>query len=267
MKKIKLFSIIFFVIAFAIHGVYVLKEMIDQDNEAPMIQCESEELTVSVSITEEELLQDVTAQDNKSGDVSDTLVIEKITELTEEQTRVITYAAIDDAGNIGHMQRVLKYEDYQEPRFSLSDPLRFPMGSSVDLLGRVHASSVLDGDLSDKIKYTMEGVIDLQNPGTYLVEYRVMDSAGRTVKIPLEVEIYNQIEERIKVVLKDYLVYVQKGKKFKPESYFVGSDIEGVLSVQSNVDTSVPGIYEVEYQVEGLTSIGKSRLIVVVVES
>ena len=267
MKKIKLFSVLFFMIAVAIYGVFVIKEKANLDTEAPVIQCATETLTASVSVTEEELLQDVTAMDEICGDVSDSLVIEKISELTEEHSRVITYAAIDEAGNVGRMQRTLIYSDYKEAKFSLSEALRFPMGTTVDLLGRVHASSVLDGNLDDKIKYTMESSIDIKSTGTYTVEYRVADSAGRTISIPLQVEIYNPVEERIKLVLTDYLVYLKKNAKFDPEKYFVGSDIEAELSVHSNVNTSKPGLYTVEYQVSSGNSLGKSRLVVVVTES
>lgn len=267
MKKIKLFSVLFFMIAVAIYGVFVMKEKANQDLEAPVIQCATETLTASVAITEKELLQDVIAMDDICGDVSDSLVIEKISELSEEHSRVITYAAIDEAGNVGRMQRTLIYSDYEEAKFSLSEALRFPTGTTANLLGRVHASSVLDGNLDDKIKYTMESSIDIKSTGTYILEYRVADSAGRTITIPLKVEIYSPSEERIKLVLTDYLVYVEKNAEFNPENYFVGSDIEGELSIQADVDTSKPGMYEVEYQVTSLNSIGKSRLVVIVTES
>lgn len=267
MRKIRLFSIGLFIISLVIYGVYVLQEKVNEDNEAPYIQCETMELTVSVDITEEELLQDVTAQDNKSGDVSDTLVIEEMSELTEEHSRVITYAAIDEAGNVGRMQRVLVYEDYQKPRISLTEPLRFPMGSTIDLLDRIHANSVLDGDLSDKIKYTIESTIDLKSTGTYTVEYRVSDSAGNAVSVPLHVEVYDLKEERIDVILTEYLIYVPMNSSFEPERYFVGSDIEGVLTIHSNVNTKKTGVYEVDYQVASANSIGKSRLVVLVTES
>lgn len=267
MKRIKMFSILFFLIAVVIYGVYILREKLNQDLEAPVIQYETDTLTVSVNDTEQELLQDVTAMDKVDGDVSHSLVIENMSELTEDLSRIITYAAIDEAGNVGRIQRTLIYEDYEEPSFSLSEPLRFPMGNTIDLLARVHADSVLDGNLDDKIKYTMESVIDLKTTGTYKVEYRVADSAERTISLPLPVEIYNPVEERIKVILTEYLVYVPMNKKFAPEKYFVGSDIEGVLSIHSEVNTSKPGIYKVDYEVTSMNSVGKSRLIVVVTES
>ena len=49
--------------------------------------------------------------------------------------------------------------------------------------------------------------------------------------------------------------------------FAAANNIEGELSVQSNVKTSKPGIYEVNYQVTSPMSVGKSRLIVVVTES
>lgn len=267
MKKMKILSILLFVSAIAIYLIYGIYEKKNSDEIAPVLQCETEALTVSVSATEEELLQGVTAKDDKSGNVEDTLVIESISSFTEENTRMITYAAIDEKGNVGRVQRTLSYEDYQKPRFDLKEPLRFSVGGSINFLNNVSADSVLDGNLTDKIKYTLESSIDLKSTGVYQVEYRVMDSAGSVVYLPLEVEVYDPTEERIHVILTDYLVYLPQGAQFTPNAYFVGSDIEGTLTVTSGVDTRNAGVYFVDYVVTSENSIGKSRLVVVVTES
>ena len=264
MRKIKILSIMLFIVSVAIFIAYGVYEKSTSDTTLPVLQCETEELVVSVGVTEEELMQGVTAHDNESGDVSDTLVIESISAFTEENTRVITYAAIDEKGNVGRCQRTLVYTDYQRPKFSLSEPLRFPMGKNVDILERINAYSVLDGDLSDKIKYTLDSTIDLASTGVYSVEYRVTDSSGNVEYLPVEIQVYDPTEERIQVVLSQYLVYVPVGSAFEPNGYYVGSDIEGTLTVQSGVNTASEGIYYVDYVVTGLNGIGKNRLVVVV---
>ena len=267
MKTIKIASVLLLLISIFIFGAYKVYEYKNKDTQPPMIQCETEELVVSVETSEEELLQGVTALDDQSGDVTSTLVIESISPFTEEDARIITYAAIDAKGNVGRCERVLKYEDYQGPTFALSEPLRFPIGKSVNLLGVISAKSPLDGDLSDNIKYTLDETINLSKPGTYHVEFRVTDSCGYVAYFPLEVEIYDKSEERIEVVLSDYSIQLPLNEAFDPTAYYVGSDIEGELTVKSTVDNKTPGIYYVDYIVNGNNGMGKSRLVVVVTES
>lgn len=267
MKNIKIASIILFVVSVLVFGAFTVYHKITSDNEAPVITCESEELTLSVSASEEELLADIKAKDNKDGDVSDTVVIEELTPFTEENTRMITYAVIDQAGNVGRLERKLIYTDYEKPKFQMTHAMRFSTGKTIDLLEGVQAISPLDGDLTDSIKYSLETTIDLTNPGTHHVEYRVMDSAGNIIYLPIEIEIYNKSEERITVTLSDYLVYVPLNGAFDPQSYYKGASEEGTLQVQSGVDVKKEGVYYVDYTVKGTVNSGKSRLIVVVTGS
>lgn len=264
MKKIKISGILLLIISISLFGAYLYYVRMTSDTTAPVIRCESEELVVSVSVTEEELLEGVMAEDDKSGDVSDTLVVENISAFAEKDNRIITYAAIDEQGNVGRCTRILRYTDYEEPTFSLTEPMRFRMGSTIDILRRVRAQSMLDGDLTDSIKYSLDSTIDLKNKGTYQVEFRVTDSSGKVVYLPIELEIYDQTEERISVVLSDYLIYVPLNGTFDPQVYYVGSDIEGVLTTYSDVDVTKAGVYTVDYTVTGTNSIGKSKLVVVV---
>ncbi|MBQ9150380.1 hypothetical protein IJX73_05560, partial [bacterium] len=60
--------------------------------------------------TEEDLLKGVSANDSRSGDVSDTLVIESLSDFTEEGKRIITYAAVDESMNVGRCERTIVYE-------------------------------------------------------------------------------------------------------------------------------------------------------------
>ena len=264
MKTIKVLSVLLLIFSIGIFGAYVYYARITKDDVAPVVRCETDELLVSVSVTEEELLDGVTARDDQSGDVSDTLVIESISPFAEEEKRIITYAAIDEQGNVGRCTRTLKYTDYQEPTFSLTEAMRFATGTTIDILGRVRAQSMMDDDLTDSIKYSLDSTIDLKNPGTYAVEFRVTDTSGKVVYLPIDLEIYNPTQERISVILSEYLVYVSKDEEFEPMKYYVGSDIEGEMTIRSNVDVAEEGIYTVDYIVTNSNSSGKTRLIVIV---
>lgn len=266
MKQIKTLSIVLLVISILIFGAYKGYEYKTQDNTPPVIYCDLEELVVSVSVTEEELLEGLYALDAISGDVTDTLVVEKISPFTEENTRIITYAAIDAKGNVGRLTRTLVYTDYETPKFTLSQPLRVPMGKTINLLKTISASSVVDGDLTDRIKYSLESTINVSSTGVYEIVFRVTDSCGHVEYLPLEVEVYDGMEEKLKVTLTDYLVYHPLNEEFDPMKYYEGSEEEGDLYVISRVNIEEEGVYYVDYELQSPNSQGKTRLVVVVKE-
>lgn len=264
MKKLKIFSVLLLLISAGIFAAFQIYTKAVQDKQPPVITCEPEELTVSVGASEEDLMQGVTAKDKRSGDVTDTLVVESLSSFTEEGKRIITYAAVDDSMNVGRRERTLIYADYQPPVFHMSAPLCYPVGSNVDILSHISAESVLDGSLSSNIKYSVEKTVNTSTSGNYPVEFRVMDSCGKTVYLSTQIEIYDRTYAGIQVSLTDYLVYVGLGQGFDPQVYYAGADKEGVLDIQSNVNTGEPGTYYVDYIVNGVSASGKSRLVVVV---
>lgn len=264
MKKRTIYCLIVLAISIVCFFGYKQYEKATEDVIPPVVTCDSDTLEVSVAVTEEELLAGITAYDDVSGDVTDSVVIEGISDFIKENTRIITYVASDENRNVGRLERTLIYTDYEEPVFSLTAPLSYVVGTKANILGNVRANSNLDGELTTKIRYGLTGVIDNLIPGKYPIEYRVTDSCGKTTYLNTEIEIYDSTYSGIKVELKKYLVYVTKGKKFNPNSYFKGSNIEGELSVVSNVNTKTEGVYYVDYYVNGINASGKSRLVVVV---
>jgi uncharacterized protein (UPF0333 family) len=104
MKAIRVLSVLLLIISIGIAGMYYAYDKITSDTEAPVINCDKDEIKVSVKSDEETLLEGVTVKDNKTKDVQKSLVIEKISNFTDANTRIITYAAIDDSGNVGRCE-------------------------------------------------------------------------------------------------------------------------------------------------------------------
>lgn len=249
------------IVTFILYNQY--REKTD-DVTPPIITAESDTITGSVKITDEELLSGMSAYDETSGDVSDTLIIEKKSDFINENERVISYVAIDENMNVGRYERTLIYNDYSKASFTLSEPLSYVVGTRIDILKNIGATSTLDGDISQQIRYGLDSVIDNMKVGKYPVEFRVTDSCGNTSYLNTEIEIYDSSYSGIKVELHKYLTYTPKGARFNQYTYYKGSNIEGDLSVVSTVNTKVPGTYYVDYFVNGVNAKGKSRLIVVV---
>lgn len=199
---------------------YVRESRKDVDTEGPVLEAASDTLEVSIEDTEEALLKDVAAHDDRDGNVSDSIIIEEITKKEDGAANEfeITYVAFDSSNNSGKLTRNLIYTDYRKPRFSLSQELRFPANQAVSLLDYVKADDCIDGDVTPFI--TVEGADELQGEpasGIYDCTLEVTNSVGDTARLPLQVEIYeDNYEERSfrpYVVLTDYLIYHQKGQE------------------------------------------------------
>ncbi len=264
MRKFRILSTIYLLAALGLFAAVKLMQRQMRDTKPPVVTCESDTLTVSVHASDADLLEGVTAQDERSGDVTDSLVVESISGFIEEGKRIITYAALDDQNNVGRAERTLMYKDYKPPVFHMSSSLCFAVGQKIDLLSGISAESSIDGSLTSKIKYKLDESIDMSQTGIYPIEYQVVDSTGTIQYLSTYVEICQASMLRNKVDLTDYLIYFPLGEAFDPIPYYAGSRTEGFMHVEGNVNTNEAGTYYVDYFVDGITENGKSRLVVVV---
>lgn len=268
MKKLRIFGVLLLLVAAAVFAAYRIYEKGIEDHEPPVITCGTDAISVSVSDGEEKLLEGVSASDSREGDVTDRVVVQDISEMQEDGTRQITYAVSDSRGNVGYASRTLQYTDYSRPVFSLSGPLLFPLGEQFNICEGLTASSSLDGDLTDKIKYTLDQTISLSVEGTYSVEYRVTDSAGNTSYLQTQLEVYDPRDYQLDVELTQYLVYARVGEYLDVNAYYAGTySLEEIrLDVRSDLDTSQPGSYYADYFVTDGVRSGRSRLVIVVAQ-
>lgn len=267
--------------------VYRTMRRVRSDTTAPQITIGEVRPEISVKDDEQMLLQGITAQDKRDGDVTASLVVENIRLLDPDGTVEVAYAAFDKAGNVAKDRRQLRYTDYESPRFSLSRPLLFSAGSSVDVLNAIRAEDLLDGNISHQIRATSLTEGTISDPGIHNVQFQVTNSLGDTVKLVLPVEVHDGSVYNGKLDLTTYLIYLDRGDTFRAETYLksfaVGRDtyvLNGTLpgnfslSTTGSVDTSTPGVYsmffKVAYQMKNknngqeLTYTGCSKLIVVV---
>lgn len=300
-KSKSILIILFTLLCAAATGAYVFLFVLWDDTVAPVITVESDVLEVSVTAGEAELMAGVTAKDNADGDVTDLLLVEGISALNDQHEATITYAAFDKAGNVSKKTRTLRYTDYTSPVFGQSRSLTFSANNSSDILSYVSAFDVIDGDISSRVKGTLvSDTGNLNYPGIHQVEFRVTNSMGDTQYITLPVEIYENGAYNATVELTDYLIYLPKGAEFNPEDYLgslvIGNNTYSLTSrtsrtrvyinnyvnpsdsasanvniinvdIESNVDTSIPGVYSVIYKASYENSYtGYARLNVVVEE-
>lgn len=231
------------------------------DTTPPKIEMdESSVLEVSVQEPKSALLQGVTAQDKRDGDVTDSLVVESIQLLGDDGTVRVGYAAFDQAGNVTKATREVRYTDYQGPRFHLIEPLIFNYNANFDIMSNIGATDVLDGDIQHRIRATMLTEEAVYEEGDHFVHFKVTNSLGDTAELVVPVEVYSSTQHNAALTLNQYLVYIPVGGVFDPEAYLdtftvLNRDVSlenGVpkgysLKTTGTVQTQTSGIYPVEY--------------------
>lgn len=230
------------------------------DTRAPEIHMASDKVEVSVEDPKTALLQGITADDNKDGDVTESLVVERITMLDSDGNVSVSYAAFDAAGNVARAERKAVYTDYVSPHFTLSKPLLYTQGTSFDVLANVGATDVFDGDIQHRVRANVLGETALSALGTHMVAFRVTNTLGDTHTVNLPVEVNTYENGGANLTLKQYLVYLPVGSAFNASSYLSAFSyqretvtLNGVVPAGFDLDTAgvvqtqTPGVYTVDY--------------------
>ena len=120
MKKYKIiFSVIILTGLCLGYKCYKYYREVNVDKTAPIISQDGD-LVISVNASLEELLSGVKAIDEVDGDVSDTLVIENHSKISDDNKINVTYAAYDKSNNVAKVTRIIEYTDDQLPQFNLN---------------------------------------------------------------------------------------------------------------------------------------------------
>ena len=88
MQGLKRFSILFFILALSVFITYSVYTMMNTDKDGPKITVKNDLLKISVKDPEKDLLDGIQAKDAKDGDVSNTLIVESISNFTNKIMRV-----------------------------------------------------------------------------------------------------------------------------------------------------------------------------------
>ena len=186
----------------------------------------------------------------------------------------VTYTVFDNASNFCTFTRPIYYTDYHKPRFSLSQPLVYGVGSTVTLLDRLKAEDVLDGDLTDKMRLTLVN-LSVGTEGDYRIRVQVTNSAGDTSMLSLTVMIRNRTARHPVITLSDYLVYATGDET--PEDYrsLIASVLQSEhgasvdpskVEISGKIDHEHPGSYDVLFSYTNDAGLESSVILTVVVE-
>ena len=283
MKKRNLILSILLILCLVLFGLFWAYNRIRTDSKAPKITVEQPDVIPEVSVQDPQsvMLQGMSAWDDRDGDVTDLIIVEKITKLDASGQVQVSYAAFDRSGNVAKTQRIFQYTDYEGPRFSLSAPLIYSSGVQFDIHANIYAEDWLDGDIRHRIKTTAMDNTYLNEVGIHQVQFRVANSLGDQETLILPVEVVEAGSYTGHLQLKDYLIYLPVGADFDPQAYLqtyihqtrsmplTSGTPDGLeLWTQDTVKTDTPGVYTVtyiaKYSYGSASSMGYTKLIVVV---
>lgn len=283
LRRSRTFVVMFFILAVAIFVGYRFFRIMTTDRTMPVIEMDSESITVSVEGGDEAILEGVTATDKKDGDITENLFIESRTNFFDKGRFNVTIAVVDKDNHVVKTTREVTYSDYISPQFSLSGPLKFQIQSerndSLDIAGGLGARDVIEGNISNRIKISRDYTIVAYTAGDYHMEFIVSNNMGDTVNFPVTVTLYNAAQESNlpKIQLSSYLINTPVGSEVDLGTLLQQVTYHGIIytrsddgtlysdrydgegniltfpsdyvQVDDNVDWSTPGVYEVVIKV------------------
>ncbi len=278
MRSIKTIVIVLFVIIALAFCVSFCYDRLMVDDVPPTIICDGARLEVSVNASDADLCKGLRATDNIDGDITDRIIVRKVSRLTGSNSATVNYAVFDSSprSNFCTFSREVYYTDYCQPRYSLSQPMIFNVNSVVTLVDRMTAYDVIDGDITNRIRVSAQN-ISTSVEGDYPLMVQVTNSTGDTSSLGLTVQIRNYTSRHPVIHLSEYLTYVEQGSEVDLEQFrslivSAKDTVDGKrvdpkdVIISGNLDTSRVGSYDVQFSYINSENLGYNVILTVVVQ-
>lgn len=239
----------------------------DRDDK-PTITCPQGVLEISAKDDESVLLTGVAATDNQDGNLTDRVIVASVSKLVSKDTAKVTYLVFDSDDNMASLVRYIRYTDYQRPQFQVKAPLVYSDSGDVELMSRLGATDVVDGNISGRIRVST--LMPTDDSRIFDITIQVTNSMGDTAWQVLPVLRQPSDSMRPVITLKDSLVYVDKGNKFDAKQYVSSVTLaHGIadtadVKIEGTVDTDQAGTYRIFYTYTANDRVGMAILTVVV---
>ena len=248
---------VIFLICCCVCSAFFLNNRLNRDLTIPKITFDSDEIHVSVSATDDDLLKGVEATDTKDGNISSKLIIESISNFIEPAKAEIIYAVCDNDKHVAHNKRTVIYDDYSSPVFGLNSPLIFSVDRSITLTDAFCATDVIDGDISDNIILTVPDY-EQGSEGIFTVHAMVSNSKGDTVNADFPLVVEEMDNDAPAIELTQYYLRVKSGDKVDPKKYIAsaydsaGNDLTASVTYKYKKEAVTQGLYKVDYYVRSV---------------
>ena len=271
MRYLRIVTILIFAAACALL-CRTLYQVAGRDTVAPVITDSVGDLHLLAADDARQLTQGLTASDDRDGDLTDRILVERVSRFSQPGTCRVSYVVFDSNRNFCRYQRSVTYDDYTPPRLQLDKPLMYRMGEQISILDRIRLYDCLDGDITHALKLESSNVPD-DTLGVYEIELHATNNYGDSIyaRIPLNIGLYSADAPRIR--LTQYLAYTKAGEAFSPLSYVEAvEDITGApipkeqVKVTTMVDTAIPGSGQICFEVTDQRGVTGTTYLTVIVE-
>ena len=237
-----------------------------EDNEGPKITfSEDKDTKYTSGMTTEDLLKDVRAQDNKDGDVTESLTVETMYPKNDGKQITVIFVAKDKSNNVTKKEFTMEAEDgsAENPDLGLVD--NEDLTDNTDEAENPDADSDTEDtseedstDSSDDAADSTEGDLTPEEQAQKTEEDKIAQLSPQAPKMYLTTY---YVEVPVGTVL-DKLSYV----KDIQDDTETTSDLFKKIQITGDVNTATPGTYELTYYVvdnQGNSSNGAILTVVV----
>jgi len=263
LRILRICVLVLFVAVSLAFAVFFVRDLARRDDSVPVIYTGDDVFELSVADDESTLLKDVTAYDEKDGDLTDHVVIESVSTFLTPGEYNVRYAVCDSNNHVSTADRRIRYVDYTAPVFYLKESLCFSSLETVNLLSCVGATDVIDGDISGNIIISASNYV-ADEPGVYHFICQATNSKGDTIETVLPVYVEERSYSAPTIKLSKYLAYMKVGdtldfrKLVKEVVDQEGDEMENVkLSYDSGLRANKAGIYAIHYYAQALDEAGE----------
>ncbi len=242
---------------------------------APVIRCSQEKvIEVPCGVTDEELLSFVSAVDDRDGDLTKKITVERKNYFLENGVTTVTYAVCDSDGNVSQISRNVVYTDYHAPWINFLGDLIIPMDETPDFSRFFQVEDAISGDISSRLKIISNDFNSLV-PGAYSINLKASNVHGDSRDLAVKAYVIAQ-PFAVSIRLTTYSQYIKCGGTVDFTSLigevinysgtrYTAADVT-VDASQFKADT--PGVYDVFYEIHGSNMlISRTRLVVIVEEA
>lgn len=272
MKYLRLAVILLFSISLC-GVIYTMHTLSKKDVIPPVITAEYDEIHVSVNDSQDVLFNGLNAVDDRDGDITDQIIIERISRFSEIGVCQVNYIVFDKENNLGRYQRTLYYDDYSAPRLHFDKPMLYYTAENISAFSGVRLIDCIDGDISHKLKLEASNV-SASVPGIYEVEISAVTNYGDEIKVRLPLNIIDYSADAPVINLSQYLVYTKKGQSIDPLTYISsitdsnGSEMDiADVKVSSQVDFEKEGAGQMTLEITNSSGVTGVTFLTVVVEA
>jgi hypothetical protein len=194
-------------------------------------------------------LAGVTAKDNVDGNVTKSIKVSGAVNTKKAGNYKLTYSVSDKAKNTASITRTITVVDNVKPIITGAADVQLQVGETFNALDGISATDNNDGNLSSKIK--VEGSVNVNKAGSYVLTYSVTDQSGNKASIQRKITVIDKVSP---VLLGVQDIEIPFGQQFDPLAGISASDnsdgdLTSAISVNGTVTINKAGSYVLTYSV------------------